>query len=169
MKLFYHSFTALILNSLISFLRKKTLIILFYFGKSFLGQEPTVTFDGIGLIHTILLCVFWISFPSNSEVSKKVNIIGKYVYICFQHNETVNLAVFSPDFLSTYLDLYCFGKKMYNVSWCSLVILCFLFVKFLNQTRHTLDIKMENPNPGGASVMRPVMLPQMGSQVSHWY
>lgn len=36
--------------------------------------------------------------------------------------------------------------------------------QFLNQTRHTLDIKMENPNPGGASVMRPVMLPQMGSQ-----
>ncbi|KAJ6665628.1 hypothetical protein lerEdw1_001998 [Lerista edwardsae] len=32
------------------------------------------------------------------------------------------------------------------------------------QTRQTLDMKMENPNPGGASVMRPVMLPQMGSQ-----
>nr|XP_056723431.1 nuclear receptor coactivator 3 [Euleptes europaea] len=36
--------------------------------------------------------------------------------------------------------------------------------QFLNQTRQTLDIKMENPNPGGASVMRPVMPPQMGSQ-----
>nr|XP_028590960.1 nuclear receptor coactivator 3 isoform X3 [Podarcis muralis]XP_028590961.1 nuclear receptor coactivator 3 isoform X3 [Podarcis muralis]XP_028590962.1 nuclear receptor coactivator 3 isoform X3 [Podarcis muralis]XP_028590963.1 nuclear receptor coactivator 3 isoform X3 [Podarcis muralis]XP_028590965.1 nuclear receptor coactivator 3 isoform X3 [Podarcis muralis]XP_028590966.1 nuclear receptor coactivator 3 isoform X3 [Podarcis muralis]XP_028590967.1 nuclear receptor coactivator 3 isoform X3 [P len=36
--------------------------------------------------------------------------------------------------------------------------------QFLNQTRQTLDIKMENPNPGSASVMRPVMPPQMGSQ-----
>ncbi|XP_053104067.1 nuclear receptor coactivator 3 isoform X2 [Hemicordylus capensis] len=36
--------------------------------------------------------------------------------------------------------------------------------QFLNQTRQTLDIKMENPSPGGVSVMRPVMLPQMGSQ-----
>nr|XP_060628138.1 nuclear receptor coactivator 3 isoform X2 [Anolis sagrei ordinatus] len=36
--------------------------------------------------------------------------------------------------------------------------------QFLNQTRQTLDIKMENPNPGNASVMRPVMPPQMGSQ-----
>ncbi|KAM3839157.1 nuclear receptor coactivator 3 isoform 1-T5 [Vipera latastei] len=36
--------------------------------------------------------------------------------------------------------------------------------QFLNQTRQTLDIKMENTNPGGASVMRPVLPPQMGSQ-----
>ncbi|KAH0619132.1 hypothetical protein JD844_018824 [Phrynosoma platyrhinos] len=36
--------------------------------------------------------------------------------------------------------------------------------QFLNQTRQTLDMKMENPNPGNASVMRPVMPPQMGSQ-----
>ncbi|KAL7985554.1 hypothetical protein Chor_004124 [Crotalus horridus] len=36
--------------------------------------------------------------------------------------------------------------------------------QFLNQTRQTLDIKIENTNPGGASVMRPVLPPQMGSQ-----
>ncbi|XP_044296293.1 nuclear receptor coactivator 3 isoform X2 [Varanus komodoensis] len=36
--------------------------------------------------------------------------------------------------------------------------------QFLNQTRQTLDMKMENPSPGSASVMRPVMPPQMGSQ-----
>ncbi|KAJ7332009.1 hypothetical protein JRQ81_014189 [Phrynocephalus forsythii] len=36
--------------------------------------------------------------------------------------------------------------------------------QFLNQTRQTLDIKMENPNPANASMMRPVMPPQMGSQ-----
>ncbi|XP_061487366.1 nuclear receptor coactivator 3 isoform X3 [Rhineura floridana] len=36
--------------------------------------------------------------------------------------------------------------------------------QFLNQTRQTLDIKMENPSPGSASGMRPVMSPQMGSQ-----
>ncbi|XP_072852978.2 nuclear receptor coactivator 3 isoform X1 [Pogona vitticeps] len=36
--------------------------------------------------------------------------------------------------------------------------------QFLNQTRQTLDIKMENANPANASMMRPVMPPQMGSQ-----
>ncbi|XP_054835503.1 nuclear receptor coactivator 3 [Eublepharis macularius] len=36
--------------------------------------------------------------------------------------------------------------------------------QFLNQTRPALDMKMENPNPGSPSVMRPVMPPQMGSQ-----
>lgn len=45
----------------------------------------------------------------------------------------------------------------------------FLIFQFLNQTRQTLDIKMENANPGGASVMRPVMPPQMGSQVSLYH
>ncbi|XP_063153172.1 nuclear receptor coactivator 3 isoform X2 [Candoia aspera] len=36
--------------------------------------------------------------------------------------------------------------------------------QFLNQTRQALDMKMENTNPGGTSVMRPVLPPQMGSQ-----
>ncbi|XP_048352398.1 nuclear receptor coactivator 3 isoform X3 [Sphaerodactylus townsendi] len=36
--------------------------------------------------------------------------------------------------------------------------------QFLNQARQTLDMKMESSNPGGASMMRPVMPPQMGSQ-----
>ncbi|XP_063260194.1 nuclear receptor coactivator 3 isoform X2 [Prinia subflava] len=36
--------------------------------------------------------------------------------------------------------------------------------QFMNQTRQTLEIKMENPVSGTNSVMRPVMQPQMGSQ-----
>lgn len=53
-----------------------------------------------------------------------------------------------------------------NASFKAAVLNSFLIFKFLNQTRQTLDMKMENSNPGGASVMRPVMPPQMGSQVS---
>lgn len=40
------------------------------------------------------------------------------------------------------------------------------FSKFMNQTRQSLEIKMENPVSGTNSVMRPVMQPQVGSQVS---
>ncbi|NWW23528.1 NCOA3 protein, partial [Falcunculus frontatus] len=36
--------------------------------------------------------------------------------------------------------------------------------QFMNQTRQTLEIKMENPISGTNSVMRPVMQPQVGSQ-----
>ncbi|XP_064247573.1 nuclear receptor coactivator 3 isoform X5 [Passer domesticus] len=36
--------------------------------------------------------------------------------------------------------------------------------QFMNQTRQTLEIKMENPVSGTNSVMRPVMQPQVGSQ-----
>lgn len=41
------------------------------------------------------------------------------------------------------------------------------FSKFMNQTRQTLEIKMENPVSGTNSVMRPVMQPQVGSHVSN--
>lgn len=40
------------------------------------------------------------------------------------------------------------------------------FSKFMNQTRQALEMKMENPVSGNTSVMRPVMQPQVGSQVS---
>lgn len=43
------------------------------------------------------------------------------------------------------------------------------FSKFMNQTRQTLEIKMENPISGTNSVMRPVMQPQVGSQVSMYH
>lgn len=43
------------------------------------------------------------------------------------------------------------------------------FSKFMNQSRQTLEIKMENPVSGTNSVMRPVMQPQVGSQVSTYY
>ncbi|NXD20833.1 NCOA3 protein, partial [Spelaeornis formosus] len=36
--------------------------------------------------------------------------------------------------------------------------------QFMNQTRQTLEIKMENPVSGTNAVMRPVMQPQVGSQ-----
>ncbi|XP_056363712.1 nuclear receptor coactivator 3 isoform X2 [Oenanthe melanoleuca] len=36
--------------------------------------------------------------------------------------------------------------------------------QFMNQTRQTIEIKMENPISGTNSVMRPVMQPQVGSQ-----
>ncbi|NWH34780.1 NCOA3 protein, partial [Chloropsis hardwickii] len=36
--------------------------------------------------------------------------------------------------------------------------------QFMNQTRQTLEIKMENPVSGTNSVLRPVMQPQVGSQ-----
>ncbi|XP_009325006.1 PREDICTED: nuclear receptor coactivator 3 [Pygoscelis adeliae] len=36
--------------------------------------------------------------------------------------------------------------------------------QFMNQTRQALEMKMENPVSGNASVMRPVMQPQVGSQ-----
>ncbi|NWZ37586.1 NCOA3 protein, partial [Brachypodius atriceps] len=36
--------------------------------------------------------------------------------------------------------------------------------QFMNQTRQTLEIKMENPGSGTNSVMRPIMQPQVGSQ-----
>ncbi|KAF4798334.1 nuclear receptor coactivator 3 [Turdus rufiventris] len=39
-----------------------------------------------------------------------------------------------------------------------------LVKQFMNQTRQTLEIKMENPISGTNSVMRPVMQPQVGSQ-----
>lgn len=39
----------------------------------------------------------------------------------------------------------------------------------MNQTRQTLEIKMENPVSGTNSVMRPVMQPQVGSQVNNYY
>lgn len=40
------------------------------------------------------------------------------------------------------------------------------FSKFMNQTRQALEMKMENPGSSNSSVMRPVMQPQVGSQVS---
>jgi len=43
------------------------------------------------------------------------------------------------------------------------------FFKFMNQTRQALEMKMENPVSGNTSVMRPVMQPQVGSQVSDYY
>lgn len=43
------------------------------------------------------------------------------------------------------------------------------FSKFMNQTRQALEMKMENPVSGNTSVMRPVMQPQVGSQVSNYY
>lgn len=43
------------------------------------------------------------------------------------------------------------------------------FSKFMNQTRQTLEIKMENPVSGTNSVMRPVMQPQVGSQVNNYH
>jgi len=36
----------------------------------------------------------------------------------------------------------------------------------MNQTRQALEMKMENPGSSNSSVMRPVMQPQVGSQVS---
>lgn len=38
----------------------------------------------------------------------------------------------------------------------------------MNQTRQALEMKMENPGGGNTSVMRPVMQPQVGSQVSNY-
>lgn len=37
--------------------------------------------------------------------------------------------------------------------------------QFLNQSRQALEMKMENPTAGGAAVMRPMMQPQVNSQV----
>lgn len=39
----------------------------------------------------------------------------------------------------------------------------------MNQTRQALEMKMENPGSGNTSVMRPVMQPQVASQVSNYY
>lgn len=38
----------------------------------------------------------------------------------------------------------------------------------MNQTRQALEMKMENPG-SNTSVMRPVMQPQVASQVSNYY
>lgn len=43
------------------------------------------------------------------------------------------------------------------------------FSKFMNQTRQALEMKMENAGSSNSSVMRPVMQPQVGSQVSKCY
>lgn len=37
--------------------------------------------------------------------------------------------------------------------------------QFLNQNRQALEMKMESPSAGGAAVMRPMMQPQVSSQV----
>lgn len=37
--------------------------------------------------------------------------------------------------------------------------------QFLNQSRQALEMKMENPNAGGTAAMRPMMQPQVSSQV----
>lgn len=39
----------------------------------------------------------------------------------------------------------------------------------MNQTRQALEMKMENPGATVAPVMRPVMQPQVGSQVSNYH
>lgn len=38
-------------------------------------------------------------------------------------------------------------------------------LQFLNQSRQALEMKMENPTAGGAAMMRPMMQPQVNSQV----
>lgn len=40
-----------------------------------------------------------------------------------------------------------------------------LSLQFLNQSRQALEMKMENPTAGGAAMMRPMMQPQVNSQV----
>lgn len=51
-----------------------------------------------------------------------------------------------------------------NICFCHLVILDFcFFLKFMNQTRQGMALKMENP--GGNPGMRPGMQPGMGGQV----
>lgn len=41
----------------------------------------------------------------------------------------------------------------------------FVSSQFLNQSRQALEMKIENPPAGSAAVMRPLMQPQVNSQV----